>query len=303
MPLPHDRVMSVQVQIGQSAIHIGSEFPAAGILSPRSIGGTATVLQITTEAAEALWRQALDAGAESFTRSPSSSGVSSTDSSAIRSATAGTSLRSSAMSRRTRSPRQRRRSSASRPPAAGAVMAERARILAVTDEGVASFGLSGSPDIQAETHLAGSGARCIAADPADPRRVYVGTVDRGLYLSQDAGETWRQAGPGIGDPRVLSVAVRRRIAEPASQWCTRAPSRATWTAPKTVVRAGSHCRRCTNCPVSRAGPFRHAPGRTTCARLRCTPPTRTGWRWGSSWVALCAPSITTPKPTATPTSC
>ena len=207
MPLPHDRVMSVQVQIGQSAIHIGSEFPAAGILSPRSIGGTATELQITTEAAEALWRQALDAGAESFTRSPSSSGVSSTDSSAIRSATAGTSLRSSAMSRRTRSPRQRRRSSASRPPAAGAVMAERARILAVTDEGVASFGLFGSPDIQVETHLAGSGARCIAADPADPRRVYVGTVDRGLYLSQDAGETWRQAGPGIGDPRVLSVAV------------------------------------------------------------------------------------------------
>lgn len=170
MPLPHDRVMSVQVQIGQSAIHIGSEFPAAGILSPRSIGGTATVLQITTEAAEALWRQALDAGAESFTRSPSSSGVSSTDSSAIRSATAGTSLRSSAMSRRTRSPRQRRRSSASRPPAAGALMAERARILAVTDEGVASFGLFGSPDIQVETHLAGSGARCIAADPADPRR-------------------------------------------------------------------------------------------------------------------------------------
>lgn len=196
MPLPHDRVMSVQVQIGQSAIHIGSEFPAAGILSPRSIGGTATVLQITTEAAEALWRQALDAGAESFTRSPSSSGVSSTDSSAIRSATAGTSLRSSAMSRRTRSPRQRRRSSASRPPAAGAVMAERARILAVTDEGVASFGLSGSPDIQVETHLAGSGARCIAADPADPRRVYVGTVDRGLYLSQDAEKRGVKQAPG-----------------------------------------------------------------------------------------------------------
>ena len=64
VPLPDDRVMSVEVQIGQSAIHIGSEFPAAGILSPRSIGGTATVLQITTEAAEALWRQALDAGAE-----------------------------------------------------------------------------------------------------------------------------------------------------------------------------------------------------------------------------------------------
>jgi PhnB protein len=56
--------MSVEVQIGESTLHIGSEFPAAGILSPRSIGGTATVLQITTEDAQALWRQALDAGAE-----------------------------------------------------------------------------------------------------------------------------------------------------------------------------------------------------------------------------------------------
>jgi PhnB protein len=56
--------MSVQVQIGESTIHLGSEFRPAGILSPTSIGGTATVLQITTEDAQALWRQALDAGAE-----------------------------------------------------------------------------------------------------------------------------------------------------------------------------------------------------------------------------------------------
>ena len=64
VPLPGDRVMSAEVQIGESAIHIASEFPEAGILSPRSIGGTATVFQITTEDAAALWRQALDAGAE-----------------------------------------------------------------------------------------------------------------------------------------------------------------------------------------------------------------------------------------------
>ncbi len=64
VPLPGDRVMSVEVQMGESAIHIGSEFPDAGILSPRSIGGTATVLQITTDDAAALWRRALDAGAE-----------------------------------------------------------------------------------------------------------------------------------------------------------------------------------------------------------------------------------------------
>lgn len=86
-------------------------------------------------------------------------------------------------------------------------MAERARILAVTDEGLASFSLAGSTAAQPETRLAGSGARCIAADPVDPRRVYVGTMDRGLYVSQDGGETWREAGPGIADARVLSVAV------------------------------------------------------------------------------------------------
>jgi uncharacterized glyoxalase superfamily protein PhnB len=64
VPLPGGSVMSVEVEIGESTVHIGSEFPGAGILSPSSIGGTATVLQITTEEAEALWRQALDAGAE-----------------------------------------------------------------------------------------------------------------------------------------------------------------------------------------------------------------------------------------------
>jgi photosystem II stability/assembly factor-like uncharacterized protein len=86
-------------------------------------------------------------------------------------------------------------------------MAERARIFAVTDDGLASFLLSGSTATQPETRLAGSGARSIAADPANPRRVYVGTMDRGLYLSEDAGETWHEAGRGIAEPRVLSVAV------------------------------------------------------------------------------------------------
>lgn len=64
VPLPGGAVMTVQLRIGESDIHVASELPAAGILSPLSIGGTATVLQITTEDAEALWQQALDAGAE-----------------------------------------------------------------------------------------------------------------------------------------------------------------------------------------------------------------------------------------------
>ena len=64
IPLPGDRVMAVEIEIGDSVINIGSEFPEFGILSPLAIGGTATVLQINTDDADALWDQAVEAGAE-----------------------------------------------------------------------------------------------------------------------------------------------------------------------------------------------------------------------------------------------
>ena len=80
-------------------------------------------------------------------------------------------------------------------------------IYAVTNEGVATFQLDGTTPSQPEAHLAGSGARCIAVDPGDPNRVYVGTLDRGAYLSTDGGSSWREAGPGIDEHRVLSLAV------------------------------------------------------------------------------------------------
>jgi len=62
--LPGGKVLTVVLRIGDSALHVASEFPQAGILSPASIGGTATVLQIQTGDAGALWQRALDAGAE-----------------------------------------------------------------------------------------------------------------------------------------------------------------------------------------------------------------------------------------------
>ncbi len=64
VPLPGDQVMSIELRIGDSAVHVGSEFPAAGIVSPSRIGGTATVLQIATDDADGLWQRAIDAGAE-----------------------------------------------------------------------------------------------------------------------------------------------------------------------------------------------------------------------------------------------
>jgi len=62
--LPGGKVLTVVLRIGDSQLHVASEFPQAGILSPASIGGTATVLQIQTGDAGALWQRALDAGAE-----------------------------------------------------------------------------------------------------------------------------------------------------------------------------------------------------------------------------------------------
>jgi uncharacterized glyoxalase superfamily protein PhnB len=64
IPLPDDKVMAVVMSIGESTMHIGSEFPEAGIVSPLTIGDTATVLQIETDDADALWARALAAGAE-----------------------------------------------------------------------------------------------------------------------------------------------------------------------------------------------------------------------------------------------
>lgn len=63
VPLPAGKVMTLVLQIGESTVHVASEFPGAGIVSPLSIGGTATVLQIDTDDAEGLWQQALAAGA------------------------------------------------------------------------------------------------------------------------------------------------------------------------------------------------------------------------------------------------
>ena len=62
--LPGGKVLTVVLRIGDSQLHVASEFRQAGILSPASVGGTATVLQIQTGDAGALWQRALEAGAE-----------------------------------------------------------------------------------------------------------------------------------------------------------------------------------------------------------------------------------------------
>src|SRR5215207_7995751 len=91
VPLPGGGVMSIELAIGATPLHVAGEFPDAGIVSPATIGGTATVLQIETDDADALWARALEAGAEVRISSPISSGASATGRSWIPSGTAGTS--------------------------------------------------------------------------------------------------------------------------------------------------------------------------------------------------------------------
>ncbi len=64
VPLPHGKVMTVELGLGDSTFSVASEFPQAGILSPLSVGGTSTVLQINTDDADTLWERALEAGAQ-----------------------------------------------------------------------------------------------------------------------------------------------------------------------------------------------------------------------------------------------
>ena len=62
--LPGGKVLTVVLRLGDSRVHVASEFPEFGILSPLAIGGSATTLQIDTDDADALWARAVEAGAQ-----------------------------------------------------------------------------------------------------------------------------------------------------------------------------------------------------------------------------------------------
>lgn len=88
-------------------------------------------------------------------------------------------------------------------------MAEAAQIFALTGDDAMRFTLVGGQARDPHRLLQGVGAQCVAVDPNDPRRLYVGTFDSGLYASDDGGQTWRPAERGLEEQRVLSVAVSR----------------------------------------------------------------------------------------------
>jgi PhnB protein len=68
IPTPDGRLMSVELTIGSSSLHLADEFPEMGVLAPPSIGGTPVVLQLDVDDAETVFTRAVAAGAE--VRSP-----------------------------------------------------------------------------------------------------------------------------------------------------------------------------------------------------------------------------------------
>jgi hypothetical protein len=49
--------------------------------------------------------------------------------------------------------------------------------------------------------------QCLAVDSHRPERVYCGTFGEGLWVSDDAGDTWHRSGKGIPESKMMAVAV------------------------------------------------------------------------------------------------
>ena len=66
IPVPGGKLMSVELWFGDSAVMVADEFPEMGVLSPQSVGGKSTVLNLYSEDVDALWERAVGAGAEAL---------------------------------------------------------------------------------------------------------------------------------------------------------------------------------------------------------------------------------------------
>ena len=64
LAVPDGRLMQVELWVGDSALMLADEFAELGVLSPLSIGGTATVLHFATDDADSVFQRAVAAGAE-----------------------------------------------------------------------------------------------------------------------------------------------------------------------------------------------------------------------------------------------
>jgi PhnB protein len=62
--VPGGKFMQIELSFGDSTVMLADEFPELGVVSPLSIGGTATVLHLQADDVDAVWQRALAAGAE-----------------------------------------------------------------------------------------------------------------------------------------------------------------------------------------------------------------------------------------------
>lgn len=81
------------------------------------------------------------------------------------------------------------------------------RLFATTGQSVARIESRDGERFRTTMMLDRSQAQCVAVDPDNPDRVYIGTFDDGVYRSLDGGETWAPASDGIPHERVLSLAI------------------------------------------------------------------------------------------------
>jgi photosystem II stability/assembly factor-like uncharacterized protein len=79
-----------------------------------------------------------------------------------------------------------------------------ARLYAATGDGVVRLDETRA-SWEVELSLPGSGAQCIALDPADPDTVYAGLASGGVRRTSDGGRTWLDR--GLQGEEVFSVAV------------------------------------------------------------------------------------------------
>ncbi len=63
MPMPDGRVGHAELRFGDSMVMVADEFPDMGAVSPKTLGGTATGLCLYVADADAVFAQAVAAGA------------------------------------------------------------------------------------------------------------------------------------------------------------------------------------------------------------------------------------------------
>lgn len=78
------------------------------------------------------------------------------------------------------------------------------RLLAATEDGV--YGSTNSGMSWKKVGLNGKGIRTLAQNPGILRVFYAGTEDDGIFMSNDAGKTWRASNNGLTNPTVYSIA-------------------------------------------------------------------------------------------------